>query len=173
MALLATIPRPLHLVVALDWAPNGLVRSAIELGCRLLAWPAVIRTDAIRHQRTAYRPDEATRYNRRAVREAVRLLRAGQVVAIFPEAYPNIDPAFTPKLGDEQLPFRDGFARLADIASKDGSVAVIPAGLHYERAAPWNVTLRYGEPIVIDGPEDGLDLRTVAEARVRALSGAS
>ena len=67
----------------------------------------------------------------RATRECVDLLRAGQLVLVFPEGYPNIDPSFTPKSADEtMLPFRPGFLRFAALAELDGMtrVPIVPVG---------------------------------------------
>src|SRR4051794_26465136 len=45
-ALLATLPRPTHLMVALDWATSAPVKSGLAAACRAARWPAVIRPDS-------------------------------------------------------------------------------------------------------------------------------
>ena len=67
-----------------------------------------------------------------ATRECVGLLRGGQVLLVFPEGYPNIDPSFTPKLDDGAfLPFEPGFLRFVALAEQDGitRVPIVPVGL--------------------------------------------
>ena len=94
---------------------------------------------------------------RSATRLATDLLRAGETLVIFPEAYPNVDPFPTPKAdGRAFLPFEPGFAKLAQLAERDGvtQVSVVPAGFAYEQLAAgprprWRITLRYGEPLRI------------------------
>ncbi|MDQ3700533.1 MAG: 1-acyl-sn-glycerol-3-phosphate acyltransferase, partial [Chloroflexota bacterium] len=119
LALLTVVPRPLHFFVALDWVHGRWGRWVMEGACRAARWPVVLREEELIRQarehpgRVAYRPDETSRYLRQGVAEATALLRAGRAVAIFPEAYPNVDPRFTPKQGAAFLPFRPGFARLA------------------------------------------------------------
>jgi putative membrane protein len=64
-----------------------------------------------------------------------------------------VDPFPTPKAdGRAFLPFAPGFAKLAQLAGRDGQtrVAIVPAGFAYERLpgprVRWRITLRYGEP---------------------------
>src|SRR5690606_10460695 len=121
--------------------------------------------------RTAYSPAERRRYLHRAVTETVDLLRAGEVVVVFPEAYPNVDPTYTPKTADGFLPFRSGFAALAALAERDGRtrVPIIPAGLAYRPGERWALTLRFGPPpFVADWPDRGALVGPVEE-QVRHL----
>ncbi|MBA2285884.1 MAG: 1-acyl-sn-glycerol-3-phosphate acyltransferase, partial [Ktedonobacteraceae bacterium] len=99
---------------------------------------------------SAYAPQEAGRYLRSAIKDAVRLLRAEEVLVVFPEGYPNIDPTYTPKSAEMPfLPFRPGFARLVQMAERGGQaeVAVVPAGLSYIPGKRWHVALRFGPAI--------------------------
>ncbi len=41
--LLVVVPRPVHIIVALDWVRGCLLRLAMEFICRLARWPVVLR----------------------------------------------------------------------------------------------------------------------------------
>lgn len=168
-ALLATVSRPLHILVALDWVQNTAGRLAMERLCAAARWPVVLRRDGP----SAVGEGSAAVALRHALRESLDLLAEGRLVVVFPEAYPGIDPGFTPKQSeDEFLPFRPGIAKLALLAARRGIVApVVPAGFAYERGDRWRATLRFGAPISIASSDsiDGL-LREI-ETRVRCLSG--
>jgi putative membrane protein len=173
-ALVRSTNRPLHILVALDWVSSGARRGLMERACRMAGWPVVLRGDGLAGQQSsAFRSDEARRYLRAATRASVDLLRAGEALVVFPEAYPNIDPSFTPKVGDDFLPFRPGFVRLAELAQRDGStrVPIVPAGFSYAKhGKSWRVTLRYGEPITLDDSTSRAEVVARVEQRVRELS---
>jgi len=151
--LLQSVPRRLHILVALDWIERPWLRRTMEGVCRAVAWPIVLRAERLAPSVTptsAYRMSEVRGYVRRASALVIRLLRQREVLAVFPEAYPTIDPHRTTKQGNEAfLPFRPGFARLVEWAERDGDtrVAVIPTGLEYTQAHPWHATLRFGSPL--------------------------
>lgn len=169
--LMAVAPRPLAFVVALDWLPRPL-RLPMEFACRVARWPALLRPERL-SATSAYRPEEARHYLRRALADSVSLLRRDGALVIFPEAYPNIDPGYTPK-ADEQafLPFQPGFIRLMQRAERDGrtSVPIIPAGFAYERGRRWRVTLRFGAPLYRRQYGSRAELLQAVEAAVRRLS---
>jgi len=150
--IVARVSRPVHIVVGLDWARNARERRIMEWACRAADWPIVLRRatfDAPAADRpSAYAPRELFRYTRRAIREATRLLRAGRVVAIFPEAFPTIDPAATPRRAPGQRPsFERGFATMLAQAEADGHtrIAVVPLGFSYQpTGAKWSITARFG-----------------------------
>lgn len=158
--LLKTIRRPLHVIVALDWVKNRWMRKVMEQACTLVGWPIVLRGERLsqstkryfsQKKESAYSPNEARGYLRRAARDVIQLLRSGEVLLIFPEAYPNIDPVFTPKhSNDAFLPFKPGFVQLVKMAEKDGrtQVAIVPAGLSYAHKDRWHITLRFGPPVL-------------------------
>lgn len=192
-ALLASVPGRVHILVALDWVRWRWLRAVMEWACASARWPVIVRRQRLDATRailtepaegmplsrgSGYRVDEARPYLRRAVTDMVQLLRAGKILAIFPEAYPNVDPGFTPKAGsDEWLPFRDGFIRVAARAERDGRtrVAIVPAGLAYardERTGRWCVTLRFGSVVTLRDDQSVTALLRVIEQRVRALSAA-
>jgi putative membrane protein len=171
--LVSRLPRPVRLVVAADWAKDARGRALLELGCRLLDWPVLLRSEALaRRARPAYRQDEVRCYLRRAANQVTALLCAGELVAVFPEGYPTIDPEWRTKPDDTTLlPFRRGFLRFVQSAERAGAgrVPIIPVGIW---AAPpdyrW-VLLRLGPPqFTSDAPPPKL-LRQIEEA-VRTLS---
>lgn len=179
--LLEAIPRQLHILVALDWVQKLWLRRMMEWACAMVDWPAILRTerlsihtrDASQTGTSAYSPDEASRYLRRAVIDAVWLLRSGEVLVIFPEAYPNIDPDWTPKNDlTAFLPFRAGFAKLVEMAEKDGltQVAIVPAGLTYIQHEQWHVTLRFGPALFRRDYPNSTQLIQALEEQVYALS---
>lgn len=180
-ALVSAVDRPLHIVVGLDWVEGPLARRMIETLCQAARWPVVLRPE--HHDRPAAsssRIAESRDRERRAVlrtsaREMTSLLTEGRIVVVFPEGYPNIDPSFTPKSGDEFLPFQPGFVRYARIAGRSGTgpVPIVPAGFAYERLADsgrWRITLRFGSAIQAGDVPDSAIVQAVERA-VRKLSG--
>lgn len=180
--LLKAITRPLHVIVALDWVKYRWLRKVMELACTLVGWPTILRVERLsantersicQKKVSAYSPDEVRGYLRRAARDAVQLLRNGEVLLVFPEAYPNIDPVFTPKhSNDTFLPFRSGFTQLVRMAERDGStqVAIVPAGLTYVHKDRWHVTLRFGPPILREDYTGRDHLLQAIEKQVHELS---
>lgn len=168
-ALIATILRPVRILVALDWLQQPLARRVIDWACATAQWPVIVRDDSPALMASG----DVRRTLRRAVDQTVALLRAGELVVIFPEGYPNIDPHYTPKRStDEFLPFRPGFAALAQLAARDGhtQVPIIPTGLAYQPGRPWQVTLRFGTPLFLNEWPDRDALVRAVEAEVRQLS---
>lgn len=173
-ALLDAVSRPLHVVVALDWARNPAGHRLMTGLCRAAGWPIVPRPEEPGRQPGPETDAKRIALLRAATRECVALLRAGKPLLVFPEAYPTIDPGFTPKTGDDDiLPFRPGFVRLAALAERDGRtrVPIVPAGLDYARGERWRLTLRFGPPLSLAPgvPSDAV-VREV-ESQVRLLSG--
>lgn len=181
-ALVQAIDRPLHVVVGLDWIEGRLSRRVMESLCRAARWPIVLRPEhPLRPKATSGRGAEARDRERRAVlrtsaRETASLLGEGRGVIVFPEGYPNIDPSFTPKSGDEFLPFQPGFVRYARIAERAGAgpVPIVPAGFAYTRAPEngrWEITLRFGPAIPSHMSSSDLETVEAVERAVRELSG--
>ncbi len=175
-ALLATFRRPVHILVALDWVKGSAGRRLMEHACRLAGWPVVLRDDGLAGQTgaRAFQATESRTYLRRAVRESVDLLRAGELLVVFPEAYPNIDPAYTPKSETEFLPFRPGFIRLVELAERDGEtrVPIVPVGFAYEQMdrKRWQVVMRVGAPVWLNDTSDRARVAQMVEDQVRYLS---
>jgi putative membrane protein len=179
--LLKSIPRPLHILVALDWVQRPWLRSVMERACTLATWPMLLRVEQlntgvgkqVEEGQGAYSRNEVKKYLRHAIRDSVQLLRNGEVLVVFPEAYPNIDPAFTPKENDDAfLPFRQGFARIVEMAEKDGRtpVAIIPTGFTYIHNNEWYITLRFGPALSRDNYSNSAHLVQAVEQHVHALS---
>jgi putative membrane protein len=183
VALLSVVARPLRIMVALDWVRSLAMRRVMETATGLARWPVVLRGDALvagpdghpRNTGGAYRHDETSGYHLRGMRAGFRLLEAGEALAIFPEAYPNVDPGWTPKRSlDELLPFRPGFASLATWARdrRKIDVPVVPTGLCFQRtaAARWAVTVRFGDPLALGPRGTPAALIAETERRVAELS---
>ncbi len=175
--LLSGVSRQVHILVALDWITQRWLRSLMKFACQLVEWPIVLRTermtqaDGIQHNTSRLR--EAPRYLRRAFRETTELLRRGEMVVFFPEAYPIIDPLPTPQRDrDGFLPFRPGFARIIETVEQEKGtlVAIIPAGFSYQRQGRWHITLRFGPALFRQDFGERKQLLQAVEQRVRDLS---
>jgi putative membrane protein len=175
------LPRPFKVLAASDWAAAG-TPTARLLGwaCRTMGWPTVLRQDApfgSADHGSPVRPagEQAGRALRVATRQSVAILTAGEVLLVFPEAYPAIDPNPTPKPDiDAWLPFRPGFAHLARLAERETGrpVPVVPVGFAYARLPGdrWRVVTRLGEPLRHEAGESATAFVSRVEARVRELS---
>jgi 1-acyl-sn-glycerol-3-phosphate acyltransferase len=179
--LMRAVPRRLHFFVAVDWVRRRWLRSFMELACYMVDWPIVLRSEQLhansdqisQKSSRAYSLHEARIYIRHAMRDSVRILRDGEALVVFPEAYPDIDPRNTARVENHaSLPFRPGFARLVEMVEKDEHtrVAIVPAGLSYEQNGRWNVTLRFGLALSRSDYIDYSHLVQDVEMRVRELS---
>ena len=173
--LVTRLKRPIHIVVGLDWAATAGQRRWMERMCRAAEYPIVLRPPTLGSSR-AYRRDELVRYTRGALRETTRLLSAGRVVLVFPEGYPNVDPAGTHKgAGDAWLPFAPGFLKMVERAEAHGSpsVALVPVGFRYVAGSRWSITARIGRPLErIDRSLESIEraVRRLSEAATDAAS---
>ncbi|MGI8484015.1 MAG: 1-acyl-sn-glycerol-3-phosphate acyltransferase [Thermomicrobiales bacterium] len=167
-AVIATVPRPCHVLVALDWVSNKPGRAAMEGVCRAARWPIVVRPGGP----GAAGPAKAAAAFRAAARDCLDLWREQRILLVFPEGYPNVDPGYTPKLNEEEfLPFQIGYLRLVELAQRQGmQVPIVPAGLSYERGIRWQVKLRFGTPVFIDTYPRKVDAAREIEAQVGKLS---
>lgn len=194
LVLLRNTHPPARFWAAVDWTSARWERLGMELLCRLGGWPITLRVDEYSRDRfaagaTAYSLSEAQPMLRAAVRRAIQILRAGETLLIFPEAYTNVDVFPTPKAhGPDFLPFRPGFVKLAQLAERDGKthVSIVPVGLAYERLAKrrrppwlpswrpmWRITMRFGEARSIPPhatPAEIAALRAQVEREVQELS---
>jgi putative membrane protein len=166
--LLATLDRPAHIIVGLDWIQSTPLRVTLTGLCRAAKWPVIYRSGSPNAP-----PDQDIRAAlRTATKETLALLENGRIVIVFPEAYPNIDPGFTPKLDDETfLPFASGVVRLATLAAMHGmSTPIVPVGFEYAPGDRWHVTMRFGTPRFVRGRDDEQAVLSRLEQDVRILS---
>lgn len=179
--LVRTVPRRLHTIVALDWLQIQYLRFLIEVCCFLVDWPVILRPERLQERvengRWAYQRKDGRRYLRQVMQSAMRLLRSGEVLVVFPEGYPNIDTHPTPKIDlSTFLPFRPGFIRMVAMAERDGRarVAIVPAGLMYvkERGNRWHATVRFGPALYLDDFASAEEARRAVQRRVQVLSDA-
>ena len=172
--LLGALPRRVHLFIALDWLPTGVARAVVERLCRLVRWPVVLRSPRREDPRhSGDRQKEAGRSVRRSLRSAVDILVQGDVLAIFPEGYPNVDPVYTPKQGlDEVSPFLSGFASIIDLAQARCSqpVPVVPVGFAYARGQRWSIDMRCGPACYRDPGETRESFVASVQSKVMELS---
>jgi 1-acyl-sn-glycerol-3-phosphate acyltransferase len=184
VVLLVSMPRPIHIVVTLDWAKNSHARRLMTLATTIARWPVVLRRDTLRTRvnldRTwrgeIFTAAAIRRYQRSALSVSVALLAEGRVLVVFPEGYPNIDPHYTPKTRPEEfLPFRSGFAAIAAATEKrlGARVPIVPTGFRYTMNKRWTVRLNIGEAVYLESFVSRQLLVSYMEQRVAELSGLS
>jgi len=168
-ALMATIPRPQRILVGLDWIENTAAKWAMDRACAAAGWPVVIRR---RPDATGFSAEEA-RTLVAALEASVEALRKGEVLLVFPEGYPTIDPTWTPKTTDDEvLPFQSGVVRIARQAARVGIIApIVPVGLEYRAGERWTLTMRFGTPLQVATRSDEIRVLPQLEDEVRRLSG--
>jgi 1-acyl-sn-glycerol-3-phosphate acyltransferase len=183
VALLLSIPRPIHVLVTLDWAKSSYwyVHPLMKLATVFAHWPVVSRSDALlacgypsRRQTAAFTWGEINRHQRRAICDSVELLTQGRLLVVFPEGYPNIDPHYTPKKRPEEwLPFKSGFAAIAAAAERrlETTIPIIPIGFRYTRANRWKCRLNIGGAVYLKDFASRPLLVSSLERRVAELSG--
>src|SRR5215218_10726844 len=87
-ALVAVVPRPLKILVTLDWLENPLGLRLVRGACQMARWPIVVRSDSqvSRSYASLGRVAPAARQQLlAATRECVGLLREGELLLVFPE----------------------------------------------------------------------------------------
>jgi putative membrane protein len=174
-ALVHGLPRLPHIFVALDWARSPLERRVMETLCRWAEWPVALRGDAFDDADPgAFRRSETLRYVRGAIAYAAKLVRRGEVVAIFPEGYPTIDPVRSRKPeSDAFLPFAPGVFSIVALAERGGGarVPIVPVGFRYvNRAGGFDVSMRLGEALFLEAGASRGTLLAELERRVKKLS---
>ncbi len=174
-ALYSAIRRPIHILVGLDWIRNGLVRHLMERACHAAGWPVVLRIDGLARgsNQSAYSAREARSYLRRATQDSIHILSSGEILVVFPEAYPNVDPTYSPKSAPgEFLPFQSGFARIAQIAEKrlGRQIPLVPVGFEYKHAGQAEIVVRFGQPAYLSQFASVDDAVAQLERRVISLS---
>jgi uncharacterized membrane protein/1-acyl-sn-glycerol-3-phosphate acyltransferase len=172
-ALQVTLPRPMHVVVAIDWAKPGWQRRLLEFACRAAGWPVVVRPDS--PGAGSFSSSERSRYLRSAFRESVTTLAEGRILTVFPEGYPAIDPHRSDESRpDTFLPFDPGFASIARAAERRSGLRIplVPVGLDYakDERGIWEIQLRFGAPVYLDHYATDSSLARDIALRVEALS---
>ncbi len=174
VALVRALPRLPRIFVALDWTRTPRQRFLMETLCKLAGWPVSLRSENLAAGTGAFAPGESLHYVRRSIASAVKLLREGNVLAVFPEAYPAIDPAGPRKAEAAFLPFRPGLLAIAAAAERAGTgpVPIVPVGLHYARSGGerWDVAMRLGTPLYLSATASRPAVLQELAARVRDLS---
>jgi 1-acyl-sn-glycerol-3-phosphate acyltransferase len=134
-AILASVPREVHVLIALDWLGAGGRLRVMRWLANAARWPGV------------WRSGPGWRLNREGYRQSLHVLREGRLLLVFPEGHPTIDPAgMRQKDADGFGPFDAGFLVLAKRAGVH--VPIVPAGLWYtpRPGGRWTVWLRFGRP---------------------------
>ena len=170
VVLLGSLPRPIHIMMAVDWVRNSYARRLLTLATTMARWPSVVRGDAPRAS------VDQDRYQRTALRDSVELLAEGRLLVVFPEGYPNIDRHYTPKMRpEEMLPFKAGFVAIAVAAEKrlGARVPIVPAGFRYTKARHWRAELNIGEAVYVEDCGSRRSLIERMEQRIAELSGLS
>jgi len=179
VALLVSIPRPIHMLVTLDWVKNEYARRLLGLATATVRWPVVLRSDAGRTHVTGawgeklIRAGAVRRYQRSALDDSVALLAEGRVLVVFPEGYPNVDRHYTPKTKPEEvLPFRGGFAAIAATAERrlGSPIAIVPCGFSYTKNGSWTARLSIGRAVSLEDFGSRQMLVRYMEGRVAELS---
>ncbi len=177
LAFFAAVERRFHFVVTLDWAQNRRTKFFMSSLNTLARWPMVLREEAIENSRarepTFTPPTILRRYQLAALRQSVKLLKENRLLIIFPEGFPYVDPVFTPKTrADEFLPFKPGFAAIAESAERmmHRAIPIIPTGIRYQIGATWLAHLSFGPPVYRrDFPSRQCFIDSVADSRETAF----
>lgn len=174
----AAVERRFHILVTVDWVQNRRTKFFMQAINRMARWPMLLRTEALKcrenKQCGLFSTSDVTRYQRRALRDAVELLVEGRILVVFPEGFPNIDPTYTPKTEPEQfLPFKPGFVNILRTAEArlGQRIPIIPTGIHYAPGEIWQGYLTFGEAIYRDEITSRDDLIKRLEWTVKRLSG--
>jgi putative membrane protein len=179
--LLRSIPRPIHIVVTLDWVKTNFGRRFMTMATTMASWPVILRSDALKEsgrfdrQRhcNAFTVDDIRGYQRRAVRDSVALLAQERALVVFPEGYPNIDPQATVKTHPEEcIRFKAGFAVIAGAAERrlGRRIPMVPCGFRYEKGLRWTVGLNIGEASYLESFASRRSLVNYMEKQVAELS---
>jgi 1-acyl-sn-glycerol-3-phosphate acyltransferase len=160
-AILASVPREVHVLIAFDWLGGGTRLQVMRWLAAEARWPGV------------WRSGPEWRLNRTGYRLSLKLLGEGRLLLVFPEGYPAIDPEGSHRTDPEGfLPFEAGFLSLAERAGLD--IPILPVGLWYSlrQGGGWTAWLRFGRPLCVSAGDRGQRRAQVAavEAEVRRLS---
>ena len=169
-AIVAALHRPLHVFVALDWAPDRRTRHIMEWLCRTAGWPVGLRRSTELDDQTGFKSQERWSYMKRALQKSADILERGGALGIFPEGRPVIDPHGAERINAAGIePFSPGLCAIVEQAQRAGGVRIpiVPIGLSYHIAADGNyhITLRAGAPVF--HAERGARRATLADLKTR------
>lgn len=165
------VQRPLQVFVALDWAPNAIVRSLMEGLCRAAEWPVGLRSIQYADGKSAYHTSERLVYLRRAFRDVAAHLRNGRGVVFFPEGAPVVDPH--QGVGVSNL-FAPGLCVAIEMAQKNGTVIpIVPVGLVYRVTTNgYHVSMRCGQALIHRTKRERITTMELLSHAVRKLCAA-
>ena len=169
--LVSAVKRPVRVVAGLDWVRGAPLRGMMEALCAAAGWPIVLRRGAPAGNGGGFDAGERRRYARTALLRSTELFRNGEVLAMFPQGYPIVDPHATVTPAD-WLPFAEGYLTIAERARRSGvAVPLIPTGFVYggARERPARITVRFGAPEALGATRDRRHVADRLEARMRAL----
>jgi uncharacterized membrane protein/1-acyl-sn-glycerol-3-phosphate acyltransferase len=173
-ALLAVSRRSLRFVVALDWVRARWQRFAMERLCQWAGWPVILRPQRFQlpEPPAVYSKEEVQRYLVGGLREALNRLAEGEIVVVFPEGFPAIDP-HTPGARDRLgHVFHPGVVWLSCQGARrcGRPIPVVPVGIRYDARGAKKVAVQFGRPVVVSETTDQRAALAAIEAEVRALS---
>ncbi|MEX2425164.1 MAG: carotenoid biosynthesis protein [Thermomicrobiaceae bacterium] len=171
-ALQVSLPRPMHIVAAVDWTTSGLQRRLLESACRMARWPVVVRSDSSSAE--GFSRLERIKYLRTAFRESVEILEEGRLLTVFPEGFPTIDPHGTQWMdGKAFRDFDPGFVSIIRAAQRRSGrqIPVIPVGFSYtESGGRWVIDMRFGAAVFLNHyPDEGAMVASI-QLQVEKLS---
>ncbi len=152
-ALLALLPRHVRFLVALDWVPSHRWRRVMETLCHLAGWPVIVRPRELMRPNLVYDPLQGRTQLFAGLREALRRLRTGQAIVIFPEGYPLIDPHLPDRrLNNSQV--YNGAVWLAHRAARTlgQPVPIVPIRLQY--GSDRSIKVVAEAPILVSSTDD-------------------
>jgi 1-acyl-sn-glycerol-3-phosphate acyltransferase len=132
-AILTSVPREVHVLIALDWLGTGNRLRVMRWLAAAARWPGV------------WRSGPRWRLNRDGYLQSLQVLREGRLLLVFPEGHPTVDPEDARGADlDGIRAFDGGFLVLAKRAGVP--VPIVPVGLWYapRPRGGWTVWLRFG-----------------------------
>ena len=150
-ALVAVVPRPLRILVTLDWLENPAGLRLMRGACQMAQWPVVVRSASqVRrgHASLGRLTPAARRQLLAATRECVGCSARGQLLLVFPEGYPeyrsqlhteNRRRARSSRFSQASSASWRWPSRMASRACRS-----CRSGLEYQQRDRWRVTVRFG-----------------------------
>jgi 1-acyl-sn-glycerol-3-phosphate acyltransferase len=168
VALLVSIPRPIHMLVTLDWVKNEYARRLLGLATATVRWPVVLRSDAGRTHVTGawgeklIRAGAVRRYQRSALDDSVALLAEGRVLVVLTD---------TTRRKRSRRRFFRSRADSQPLQRRLGSpIAIVPCGFSYTKNGSWTARLSIGRAVSLEDFGSRQMLVRYMEGRVAELS---